>query len=1323
MASLKEILRPPVFADEDKARTAAQLNAILLVTAVSLAALTLVMLVGNGLRFQLNTTILGSMVILMVALLVVLRRRHVQLASYTFLIASWFGLAYLAWQAEGVRDSAYTAFFVLILAAGLLVGWRAALFFTVSTIGVGWFLAYSETVGLIPADADSPLSQAQELTAIFLIVGLLIYLLISSLQQSLRRARQSNQELAALSAELEDRVAARTKDLNLAAQIGQEISLARSLDRLLPQAVEFIYEAFDLYQAQIYLADESRQHLVLRASTGHAGTQLLAAGHQLPLDESSLNGTAVMQKQTVIVPDVTQSDLFHTNPLLPDTRSEMVVPLMVGEEVLGVLDLQSSQTGGLTEENLAAFTVLAGQLAIAIQNEYQNQATQQALQEVQQSQQFLDTLINNIPNPVFYKDIQGAYIGFNQAFLDYLGQPAEALLGKSVFDLQTDQVLAARYHAMDVSLFETPDEPQTYESLVTYADSTLRNVIFNKGAFRNADGSVGGLVGVMVDITARKQDEAKLTRLAEELQAVAEVSTKVAAARDEQQLLQDVLDLTKEQFDLYHAHIYLLDGDQLALAAGAGEVGQMMVQEGRAIPLHQDRSLVARAARTRQGVIVNDVMADPGFLPNPLLLETRSEMAVPMIAGENLLGILDLQANTVDRFTVQDVQIQTTLAAQTAVALQNVRQYQQTQSALAEANTFRQITEVTGQGIGLATLTGEVIYMNPALIQMLGFADLSDVQGRSIAQLYSADEAERVLNEILPIVMAEGVWTGEVDLNTQAGESVPTIHSIFLVRDENGRALFLGNSVTNITERKEREEVIQQNETLMRTIIDSTPDWIFVKDTDHRYRLVNQGYANSLHIATADFIGKNDLEIGFPRDIVVGNPEKGIPGFWAGDRAIMDSGQMKVIDAEPAVIDGQPRVLNTIKVPLKDARGTVTGIVGFVHDITAQTEAQQTQILLARELEERLEQVNALQRAMTHQGWQAFLTAAERPFQGFMFSQDTLQPIHSSLEEAIPMAAIDLTQITEPMRHPSNLMMSTPLTLHGETIGVIGARSADGQPLTNEQQILLNALSAQVAEALERARLFEETELGRQRVDTQARELAVINEVAQSVSQLLKPADLLETIFKQVQRALLADAFIVATYDARTETLAYPLVYDEGKRFQPPAGRPAADNPWLQVVHSGQARLLNRTPEEVAERLANLADAPEQRLGQPGKVSASLIFVPLFLGQRPVGAMSVQSYAHAAYNERDLALLTGIANHVAVALENARLYSETQRRAEREALVNAITQKIQSTLTVENALETAVTELGRVFQSPYAAVEIVLSGQQNGRENPITHKE
>ncbi len=172
--------------------------------------------------------------------------------------------------------------------------------------------------------------------------------------------------------------------------------------------------------------------------------------------------------------------------------------------------------------------------------------------------------------------------------------------------------------------------------------------------------------------------EERVATRTRDLTTVAEVSTATSTILETGKLLQAVVDLTKERFGLYHAHIYLLDeaGETLALAAGAGEPGRQMVARGHAIPLERERSLVARAARERTGVIANDVIQEPDFLPNPLLPETRAEMAVPMIVGGNVLGVFDVQSEQVGRFSEADVSVYTTLAAQVAVSVQNVRSFE-----------------------------------------------------------------------------------------------------------------------------------------------------------------------------------------------------------------------------------------------------------------------------------------------------------------------------------------------------------------------------------------------------------------------------------------------------------------------------------------------------------------------------------------------------------------------------------------------------------------------------------------------------------------------
>ena len=161
---------------------------------------------------------------------------------------------------------------------------------------------------------------------------------------------------------------------------------------------------------------------------------------------------------------------------------------------------------------------------------------------------------------------------------------------------------------------------------------------------------------------------------------------------------QEVVDLTKERFGLYHAHIYLINpqNDALVLASGADEVGRQLVQQKHVIRLDSKQSLVAQAALTGTAVVVNNVRENLNWLPNKLLPDTHAEMAIPMAVGGRVIGVLDVQAKEVDRFTEQDVQITTTLAAQVSIALENARSFEQAQTAVAEMNALAQ--RLTGEG-------------------------------------------------------------------------------------------------------------------------------------------------------------------------------------------------------------------------------------------------------------------------------------------------------------------------------------------------------------------------------------------------------------------------------------------------------------------------------------------------------------------------------------------------------------------------------------------------------------------------------------------------
>ncbi len=169
--------------------------------------------------------------------------------------------------------------------------------------------------------------------------------------------------------------------------------------------------------------------------------------------------------------------------------------------------------------------------------------------------------------------------------------------------------------------------------------------------------------------------EARIEARTKDLQIAAQVSEQTATILDPEELLPQLADLTKDSFNLYHAHLYLIDatGDHLVLAAGAGEIGRHMRAAGHSIPAKAERSLVARAARGNTPLIVPDTTREPGFLPNPLLPKTRSEAAFPLAVGRRVLGVLDVQSEKTGYFDTDRVNVLTTLARQVAISIDNAR--------------------------------------------------------------------------------------------------------------------------------------------------------------------------------------------------------------------------------------------------------------------------------------------------------------------------------------------------------------------------------------------------------------------------------------------------------------------------------------------------------------------------------------------------------------------------------------------------------------------------------------------------------------------------
>ncbi|MBE2201978.1 MAG: GAF domain-containing protein [Anaerolinea sp.] len=501
-------------------------------------------------------------------------------------------------------------------------------------------------------------------------------------------------QLRDLVSTLEQRVAGRTRALATSAEISRSLSTILDTNQLIQEVVTQIQQAFQLYHVHIYLFDEAQEKLVMVGGTGQASATMLAQGHAIAKG-IGLVGQAADRQTAIFVSDVMKNPNWLPNPLLPATKAEVAIPIMLRQRMLGVLDVQHNELGVLNEENVELLQSIANQVAIALQNARQYKTVQESQQDIRERETLLRTIIDSTPDWIFVKDINHRYLLANQGYANSFHMSPDNFIGRNDLDIGFPQEIVKGnaekgirgFWADDREIMDSgqmkviPEEPAV-------VDGQPRVLSAIKAPLRNATGEITGLVGFVHDITNLKQAEATLAKQANALAAVAEVSTAAATILQPDHLLQDVIDLTKERFALYHAHIFLLDENQrtLTLTAGAGDVGRQMVAEGRRISFTAQGSLIATVARERQGAIRNYEAEGEGFMPHPLLLNTRAEMAVPIILGETVLGVLDVRAATVNHFDAADLQTFTSLAAQIAVALQNARSFAQAEEAVNRLN-------------------------------------------------------------------------------------------------------------------------------------------------------------------------------------------------------------------------------------------------------------------------------------------------------------------------------------------------------------------------------------------------------------------------------------------------------------------------------------------------------------------------------------------------------------------------------------------------------------------------------------------------------------
>ncbi|MEJ5224929.1 MAG: GAF domain-containing protein [Anaerolineales bacterium] len=166
-------------------------------------------------------------------------------------------------------------------------------------------------------------------------------------------------------------------------EVSRATASIQRLDELLPRIVEVISQQFGYYHAGIFLADEANEYAVLVAANSEGGQRMLRRGHRLKIGEVGIVGNVVASGAPRIALDTGADAVYFKNPDLPDTRSEMALPLRAGNTIIGALDVQSKEPGAFGQDDIEVLSTLADQVSIAIQNARQFEATQKALSEAE----------------------------------------------------------------------------------------------------------------------------------------------------------------------------------------------------------------------------------------------------------------------------------------------------------------------------------------------------------------------------------------------------------------------------------------------------------------------------------------------------------------------------------------------------------------------------------------------------------------------------------------------------------------------------------------------------------------------------------------------------------------------------------------------------------------------------------------------------------------------------------------------------------------------------------------------------------------------------
>ncbi len=492
--------------------------------------------------------------------------------------------------------------------------------------------------------------------------------------------------------------------LELAAQVAGHANSTLDERKLLKKIVHAIATAFGFYHVAIFLMDEKREYVVIRAASSENGQRLVGDGYKLKVGEQGLVGQVAQDGRYQIVRDVGQNKRYLRNPLLPHTRSEATFPLLVRGEVIGVLDLQHRGDGALQDDEISTLELMTNQIANAIHNaQLYSRADQQAVtlralydagQVVVESLN-LDEILTNLVEQAW--KLTGAQ-GLQAEFSCLLLQEGSHLTFAAAYPPQMLDGLRQRPGRIDLN------EPQRYgitgrafktgePQLVTQVQADPNYLPYSEGTASElavpikVEGYVVGVINVehsqpgafdgrdqeaLVALAAQAGIAIQNANTFRETRVLQEVAASLAGAADEHEVMQLVLEAALQLTNTASASFLFWDEvhEQFAPAFTVEGPGQALR------PYHttaRRRGFTRNVVRTRRPVFIYDALYVTNVNPTIMQKGRRSLIGVPVLSEGEVIAVMHVYNALPRHFSRNQITLLETLAAQAGVAIAKMR--------------------------------------------------------------------------------------------------------------------------------------------------------------------------------------------------------------------------------------------------------------------------------------------------------------------------------------------------------------------------------------------------------------------------------------------------------------------------------------------------------------------------------------------------------------------------------------------------------------------------------------------------------------------------